>query len=391
MRTAISRTNFRGGYALIIDGSPILFGGVGTRIPGSLPNSDGSKTIDQASVFELASISKPFTVIAILQLVEKGKLSLDSTIETFFADELATYAGPKDAPAFGITVRQLLSHQTGLDNDTGISKYDETSRTAMVHKFFASTKIAEPGTRFDYNNAAYCLLAAIIEVSGGQPFEAYMREHVFTPAGMARTGFPPGKDLDQSQRVRRKGNFAFHDHPWGWGYRGCGGILTTPGDLVAFDSALNANVLISADSAALTYAPGKPIGSRQPNATYSLGWFVEIKQGMLRASHSGGSFGCKANMVRYPNQHVTIVALSDETADPFAITDAAERALLNELRALPAMLAKPALPDLLEMPAAPSAVPSAAPSADPSATPSATPSVDPTAAQPAAPKDNAAP
>jgi hypothetical protein len=134
--------------------------------------------------------------------------------------------------------------------------------------------------------------------------------------------------------VRRKPSITFNDHPWGWGYRGCGGILTTPRDVVAFAKALDAGELITPESLAMMYTPGKSIGARSPNATYGLGWFIETRDGMLRVSHSGGSFGCRANMVRYPHQRVTIAAFTDDTADPFGITDAAEAALLMEIKAL---------------------------------------------------------
>lgn len=334
VRTAAGRAQYRGAFLVVIGDDAILSTGRGVRIPDSPADSDGAKPINDASIFEIASISKPFTAIAILQLVEEGKIDLDAPITRYLGEDLKDLSGANTSPAAKVTVRQMLSHQTGLDNDGGIARYDEPSRKAAVAIFFASEVLAQPGTRFDYNNAAYCILAAIIENVTGQAFEAHMRTRIFEPAKMTSTGFPPGTDLDQSQRVRRKGNFAFHDHPWGWGYRGCGGILTTPRDIVAFAKALDSGQLISADSLALMYQPGKPAGSRTPNATYGLGWFIETRDGMLRASHTGGSFGCRAHMVRYPNQRVTIAAFSDDTANPFAITDAAEAALLEELKAL---------------------------------------------------------
>lgn len=334
VRMAAGRSQYRGCYVVIIGDDAVLCSGRGVRIPEAEAGSDGAKPIDDRSTFEIASISKPFTAIAILQFVEQGKIELDAPISRYLAEDLKDLPRASESSAAKVTVRQMLSHQTGLDNDGGIARYDEPSRQAAVLKFFASKKLAEPGSRFDYNNAAYCVLAAIIEHVSGQTFEAYMQEHVFAPAKMVATGFPPGITLDPAQRVRRKPSITFNDHPWGWGYRGCGGILTTPRDVVAFAKALDAGELITPESLAMMYTPGKSIGARSPNATYGLGWFIETRDGMLRVSHSGGSFGCRANMVRYPHQRVTIAAFTDDTADPFGITDAAEAALLMEIKAL---------------------------------------------------------
>ncbi len=334
VRTAAGQSRYRGCYVVVVGDSVVLCSGRGVRIPEAAAASDGAKPIDDRSTFEIASISKPFTAIAILQLVEQGKIDLDAPITRYLGEDLKGVANADASPAAKVTIRQMLSHQTGLDNDTGISPYDEPSRKAAVATFFSGKKLAEPGTRFDYDNAAYCMLAAIIEHVSGESFEAYMRAHLFTPAKMVGTGFPPGTDLDQAQRVRRKPGITFNDHPWGWGYRGCGGILTTPRDVVAFSRALDAGELIKPESLALMYAPGKPARGQLPDTTYGLGWFINTRDGMLRVSHSGGSFGCRANMVRYPNQRVTIAAFTDDSAEPFGITDAAEAALLAELNAL---------------------------------------------------------
>ena len=334
VQTAAGRAQYRGCFVVAIADDAVLCSGRGVRIPEAPRDRDGGKPIDDQSIFEIASISKPFTAIAIMQLVEQGKIELDAPITRYLEDDLVDLPLADESAAAKVTIRQMLSHQTGLDNDGGIARYDEPSRQAAVITFFNSKKLAEPGTRFDYNNAAYCILAAIIENVSGQRFEDYMREQVFAPAKMTSTGFPPGDTLDQSQRVRRKARYAFHDHPWGWGYRGCGGILTTPRDVVAFAKALDAGDLVTLESLALMYQPGKHARGQLPDTTYGLGWFINTRDGMLRASHSGGSFGCKAMMVRYPNQRVTLAAFTDDTADPFAIVNAAETALLEELKAL---------------------------------------------------------
>jgi CubicO group peptidase (beta-lactamase class C family) len=321
---------FRGAILVSIAGEPVFKRGFGPRIPDSPPGSAGAKPIDADSIYEIASIAKPFTAIAILRLVEQKKLSLDDEATRW----LSPAANPADtaSPLRGITIRHLLSHSSGLDNDTGISPYAEPSRDAAVAKFLASKVQTKPGEKFAYNNAGYIMLAVILEKVSGKSFEQCMRDEVFTPAGMTSSGFPPGDTLDATQSVQRKPGITMLTHPWGWGYRGCGGILTTLNDLTKFDRALRDGKLLSPESIEVMSRPVVKAEGPTPRGSYALGWFVDqTPDGRARLWHSGGSFGVRANLVRIPESEVLIVALCDDTAEPFAMTTLAERLVLKEL------------------------------------------------------------
>lgn len=324
---AAKQTRFRGAVLVAHRGEAVVMSGFGVRIPSAPSGSPGNRPIDGSSIFEIASISKPFTAMAIVQLADAGRITLDDPVAKWLKDDL-----PEKHNLGGITLRHLLSHTTGLDNDTGISPYPEPSRSAAVKKFAASKGLAKPGTTFNYNNAAYCMLAVVIEKASGTSFEQHMQDKVFAPAGMKSTGFPPGTTLDIKQVVRRKDRFTMNEHPWGWGYRGCGGILTSLADLLAWEKAIAEERLLPAASRELMYTPVIMADSRAGEAHYALGWFVgTCADGRRRVFHSGGSFGVRASLVRHPDESVLIVALTDDTADPNAMVKAAERAVLADV------------------------------------------------------------
>ncbi len=324
-----ARTKFRGALLVSVAGEPVLAQGFGKRIPGSPAGSPGDRTIDADSNFEIASIAKPFTAITILRLVEQKKLALDDLIAPLLGGAALDAPGLKE-----VTIRHLLSHTSGLDNDSGISRYDEASREAAIAKFAASKVLSKPGEKFAYNNAGYCMLAAIIEKVTGKDFEVFVRDEIFKPAGMSDTGFVDDPALNQDQQVQRKPGVTMFVHPWGWGYRGCGGILTTLNDLAKFDAALREGKLLSAESMELMTRPVAKADPRMGEASIGLGWFVnQATDKRARHFHTGGSYGVRATLTRIPEPGVLIVALCDDTASPQALSTLAERLVLKELPA----------------------------------------------------------
>lgn len=328
---AVKASGYRGAALVGVDGEAVLMKGWGRRLPPPARGPGGDQIIDKDSIFEVASISKVFTAQAILKLVEQKQLSLDDEITKWLEPELKPDAAP--ASWKGVTIRHLLSHSSGLDNDTGISPYTEQGRSAAVKKFARSGVLTKPGEAFAYNNAAYCVLAVIIERASGQEFERFMKSEVFEPAKMNGSSFPPGTGLDVKQRVRRKGTITMNEHPWGWGYKGCGGVLTTMSDLLAWDKSTRENRVISkaSDTLMRTGVVKNQTEENEEEAMIGLAWFISENAGREKLTHTGGSFGVRCVMFRYPNEGIVIVAATDDSAEPFAIARAAEGALLSEL------------------------------------------------------------
>ena len=139
------------------------------------------------TAFNLGSINKVFTQIAILQLGAAGKLNLDSTLAVYWPDY------PNKAVAKRITIRQLLRHTSGIggnifDSPVGGTRHDVRNLKDYLALFVNEVPQFEPGTSNAYSNAGYVVLGLLIERLSGQDYYSYVRDHIFEPAGMTRTG-----------------------------------------------------------------------------------------------------------------------------------------------------------------------------------------------------------
>lgn len=260
------------------------------------------------TLFELASVSKSFTAAAILRLEMERRLTLDDTLEKFFRRV------PKDKQA--ITLRHLLTHTSGLSQKSGVAYQSTMTRDQYVEHVFAQPMDSAPGEKFAYNNAAYALLAAVVEVASKRDFEGWCREKLFRPAGLRDTGFIGDRRLDAKRASVRRGDRmpdgTAVDWHWGWGYRGMGGVVTTIEDLLLWDRALRGEKVL--DTAR------KEEWTTPFLEGYALGWKVETTpRGTRKVHHSGGVHGFATNLARFPEEEVVIAVLSNGKSDLFAI------------------------------------------------------------------------
>lgn len=262
------------------------------------------------SRFELASVSKPLTATGVLKLWESGKLDLEQEMTDFFPD----------FPYPGVTVKQLLTHRSGLPNyiymldevwaekGVGVSNRDAVS-LLISNK---PERYSAPDRRFFYNNTNYMLLASIIEKVSGQDFAVYMQENIFEPAGMKHTAVYskavydkiPTHVIGHDKVWRRSVVQNFLDGPVG-----DKGIYSTVQDLFLFDQALDEGRLLkktTLDSAYQAYSkPDKGIFS------YGLGWRTFDADGHKIVYHAGWWHGFKNLYVRDLENNITIVLLSN--------------------------------------------------------------------------------
>ncbi|UCE02100.1 MAG: beta-lactamase family protein, partial [Candidatus Latescibacterota bacterium] len=201
--------------------------------------------------FDLGSINKSFTQIAIGQLASAGKLALDDTI----ADHLPDY--PNGDVARKVTIRHLLDHTSGL-GDIFTDDYSRSSKAlyrgpADFFPLFASAPLQfEPGTRSAYSNAGYMVLGAIIEAASGETYDAYVVRHLFQPAGMAASGFfakdePVPNVAVGYTRHAPDGTGVLRNNLFRLPIRGnsAGSAQSTVEDLLRFDNALREHRLLS--------------------------------------------------------------------------------------------------------------------------------------------------
>ena len=265
------------------------------------------------TMWRIASISKPIAATATMQLVEQGKIKLDEPIWTY-----VPWYPHKGAHV--ITVRHILTHTSGIRH------YDYEAGEKESMEYFPTVEAGShlngvdreplkftPGAGYLYSSYAYLLLAGIVESASGLSYEAWLREKIFAPAGMATACLDKNRELiPHRARFYRKTdsgtaviNAPFVDVSYKWA---AGGILATAADLAHFAIALDTGKLLSAESLKLVYTEnkltdGKPTG-------YGLGWHVETDQsGRLWAEHSGGATGGAAFLLRAPADGLAIVIL----------------------------------------------------------------------------------
>jgi CubicO group peptidase (beta-lactamase class C family) len=247
--------------------------------------------------FTLASMGKMFTALAIAQLVEQGKVHLDSPLVRYLPDcSNREFAGQA-------TVRMLLSHTSGLGSYWN-ALYEErraTLTTVASHlPLFAADPIPfAPGTRFRYSNAGYQVLGLIIERVSGQSYYDYVRDHIFAPAGMTATGYygADGEVAGGAVGYSRQGpNGAWQDNLGGREIRGgpAGGGYSTVEDLLRFARALLDGKIVRRQTLDLwTTVQADRRGERDG---YGFGFGIEYVGGRKVFGHSGGAPGMATNL-----------------------------------------------------------------------------------------------
>jgi CubicO group peptidase (beta-lactamase class C family) len=270
--------------------------------------------------FNLASMTKMFTALAVAQLVEKGRFSLDDTVGKILPDY------PNKEIANRVTINQLLTHTSGLASadrtaDRLLATLRQGARTVDEHvvAFVNDPLTFEPGSRFDYSNYGYMLLGAIIENASGQNYYNYVRENVFRPAGMTNSDFyeldsdPPNLavGLMDAPTGPRRSNALFI------GVKGtpAGGAYSTIGNLLKFDRALRNQKLLSAKMTDYLWT-GSP-----RNARYGGGFEIKTYNKTRIIGHGGGWFGITNQMEIYPELGWTVVILSNYDSNPTAIAN----------------------------------------------------------------------
>lgn len=254
--------------------------------------------------YRIGSVSKTFTAVLIMQLREKGLLSLEDPVSKW----LAGYPGGDS-----ILLRHLLNHTSGIKSLTSMKQYyaqwikEKATLDETIQKFRNEPLQFRAGTRFQYSNSNYILLSRIAELATGKSFDVLLDQYIFRPAGMLHSG------LDDSGRSSRNKAIGYDTSPE-TDYAlarfndmsimsGAGSIYSTALDLYRFDRALKSGKLVSEQSKKMMFTPG--LGN------YGLGWEIDTTRGRVQVSHSGSIDGYLANFIRYEAQDVCIIFLSN--------------------------------------------------------------------------------
>jgi N-acyl-D-amino-acid deacylase len=301
------------------------------------------------SLFRIASISKPITAAAVLQLVDQGKLSLDTKVfdlldyKPHFGDTAAK-DGEKDAAKFDkrqhdITLRHLLQHRGGWDRDKSFDAMFKSTEFAqalgaqgpatsenVICVMLGKPLDFDPGQRYAYSNYGYCLLGRVIEKVSGQSYEDYVKQHVLAPLGvtsmsLGATRLEGRKPNEVRYYDPRLGSSVFASDlnssvPQCYGawhleaMDSHGAWIASASDLVrfasAFDSPTACPILSAERIAEMLLRPDGLAGYEEDGTAkakyYGLGWSVDVdKAGQLTASHSGSLPGTNTTLIRRPD------------------------------------------------------------------------------------------
>lgn len=253
--------------------------------------------IAKSTRFWIASSGKQFASAAILKCLENGWLTLDDPLSRFFPN------APADKRA--ITIRQLLSHTSGLDQT--YASEGASGRDDAVARMFAHPLIDSPGAKFHYSNDNYQFAAAIVEVASGDNYQAFVTRELFRPAGLHDTGFAgsPGAKAVVAGRDAMPARLATAS----WGMEG---VYSTTKDLWLWYRALRSGKVLKPADAALLFTPAAPI---QEGKT-ALGWFIgTTDKGAARIFIRGNEdWGPNSLLYAYPdsgpNSGIVIVVLT---------------------------------------------------------------------------------
>lgn len=270
---------------------------------GSFAWADRARRVraDCDTAYDIMSMTKSFTAVAVLKLESEGKLRVSDRLSAYLDDV------PEDKRS--ITLHQLLTHTSGLPEALG-DDYAPVSRREMMDGALRAKLVASPGIRFSYSNLGYSLLAALVEKVSGIDYEHYLAAKIFKPAGMTDTGYvlprwrPDQVAVEYDDHGRARGRPT--DHRWAsdgpyWNLRGNGGLLSTSRDMYRFHHALTAGTVLDKPARTKMQRPYVPLGLPGFGGYgVGYGWVISPDKGRRIATHSGGndwSYGVHARGV----------------------------------------------------------------------------------------------
>ena len=268
--------------------------------------------------FRIGSITKQFTAVAILQLQEKGLLDIQAPVSTYLPDYPSGDL---------ITIHHLLTHTAGIPEyldpkafpDVAAWMRQSSSLAQLVDRFKELPLEFEPGEQFKYSNSGYILLTQIIEMVAEQPYAEYLQVNLFDPLEMKDTGYevPQMVISNLAQGYLFVGNATYlQASPFDMSLpQGAGGLYSTPVDLAGWNRFLYEDeypaVLSKAAKAVMMTPAVQSEPEANPNAFYGYGLIIDHHLGRQRIRHNGGISGFTSSLIRYPNEALTIVVLSN--------------------------------------------------------------------------------
>ncbi len=288
-------------------GAAVLVSYQGNMLIGKgfgLRNIETNEPITPSTNFRIASVSKQFTALCILKLIDEGKLSLQDSVQKFLPYTIFE----------NMTIEQLINHTSGLPSfdDYFLNHWDRNQiveNKNVLNWLLTNPKLDfKPGEGWEYSNTAYLMLALIVEKASGMEFSDYAKKYVFQPLGMDSTNYYslanpiyiPERAFCYEQD--RTGKYEKMDDFFMNGILGDGAVYTSINDYYHYDLSLRKKKFLSETTQELLYKPSSTQKKNGRVSYYAMGWRVTD----TTAYHTGGWLGANAFVVRYFNKPLTI-------------------------------------------------------------------------------------
>ncbi|TDR22588.1 serine hydrolase domain-containing protein [Marinicella litoralis] len=294
-----------GGAALVVKDGKTIY-----RKAFGMANLELNVKMTPEHIFRVGSITKQFTAVAILQLVEAGKIDLDADITEYI----------KDYPTHGhhISIKHLLNHTSGIKSYTGMSKWDhevhkkDFTPSALIDFFKNEPMDFAPGEQFKYNNSGYILLGHIIELVSGESYADYIENHIFKPLNMNHSSYGSTSKIinnraygyAQADGEYKNADFLSMTQPYA-----AGSLLSTVDDIHTWYKAIMADQVISQESRAMAHQMG--VLNNGEKIGYGFGWNIGNLQGSPMIEHGGGINGFLTASLILPQENVFVAVFSN--------------------------------------------------------------------------------
>lgn len=255
------------------------------------------------TLFRLASVSKPFTAVAVLQLVERGAIDLDQAAQRYALE----------IPWPEVTVRQLLTHTAGVPEYLVEPSFKNRPDNRDVFHSLRRKKLEfPPGSAVRYRNTGYAALALVLEAVAGKDYASLLREQIFTPCGMERAAVPRWQWTNLAGRAtgyERRLNFYFPaDSDVFNGVVGDGGVYASAAELNRWLDALHGGKLLAEETLRAAFAPPLP---EPQSLRYGFGWVITRMGNDTLIWHNGSWLGFDTFVGRLVGQRTNIILLSN--------------------------------------------------------------------------------
>ena len=261
--------------------------------------------------FRIGSVTKQFTAVAVLMLVQEGKLALEADVTTYLPDY----------PTHGekITIENLLTHTSGIKSYTDMTEWLPLWRKDMplaeLIDFFKDQPMEfKPGERWAYNNSAFVLLGAVIEKVSGQSYAQFLAERIFQPLGMTHTQY------DVTEKIIPGRVAGYNKGANGWENapylsmtqpHGAGALMSSVDDLARWDKALYTGKLVKPKLLRKAWTPFSLADGR--STQYGYGWGISPLAGKVFIEHGGGINGFICHGLRMPEERIYVAILTNRT------------------------------------------------------------------------------